>query len=123
MADGHAEHGHNEALEGTIGHVSNPATLVKVLITLLALTGLTVAATYVNLGRLNVIGALAIASVKASIVALWFMHLRYDKRYNFFVLVSAFALVAFFIGVVLLDTTLYQDGITEYRAQHPAAGK
>lgn len=45
--------------------------------TLLALTGLTVQVAYVDLGFLNTIVALGIATFKASLVVLYFMHLRY----------------------------------------------
>jgi cytochrome c oxidase subunit 4 len=109
------EHGHHEGLPGTIGHVSPWQTLVKVLVTLLILTILTVAVAQVDLGRLNVVGALGIASFKASIVALWFMHLRYDKRFNFYILVGSLALVVWMVGYILFDTKLYQHNMQEYK--------
>jgi len=46
----------------------------------MALTVVTVAAAQVNLGSLNVPIALAIASVKAALVALIFMHLLWDEK-------------------------------------------
>ncbi|BDV42792.1 cytochrome-c oxidase [Geotalea uraniireducens] len=71
---------------------------------LVLLTGLTLAVSYVNLGLGNVAVALLIASAKASLVALYFMHLRHETR-----LVIAFALFPLFflsliIGGTLLDT-------------------
>ncbi|MBZ0136434.1 MAG: cytochrome C oxidase subunit IV family protein [Planctomycetes bacterium] len=116
----HAHHDHHdEALPGTIGHVSHWQTLVKVLVTLLALTVITVLVAQVDLGRLNVVGAIGIACVKASIVAMWFMHLRYDKRFNFWILVGSIAFVAWMVGYILFDSALYQDNIREYREAHP----
>ena len=47
---------------------------------LLILTGVTVAAAYVDLGRFNTVVALAIACFKALIVVLYFMHLKYSTR-------------------------------------------
>ena len=47
---------------------------------LLILTGVTVAAAYVDLGRLNTVVALAIACFKAMIVVLYFMHVKYSTR-------------------------------------------
>lgn len=62
---------------------------------LLVLTALTWAVSYAHLGMLNVTVAMLIASVKASLVALFFMHLRYENR-----LVWTFALIP--IGFLLL---------------------
>jgi cytochrome c oxidase subunit IV len=106
---------HHEGLPGTIGHVAPWQTLVKVLVTLLILTILTVAVAQIDLGRLNIVGAIGIASVKASIVALWFMHLRYDKRFNFYILVGSLALVVWMVGYILFDTKLYQHNVQEYK--------
>ena len=47
---------------------------------LLILTGVTVAAAYIDLGRLNTVVALAIACFKAMIVVLFFMHVKYSTR-------------------------------------------
>jgi len=114
---GHATHDdhHHEGLPGTIGHVSPWQSLVKVLAVLLLLTVITVAVAQVDLGRLNVVGAIGIASVKASIVSLWFMHLRYDKRFNFWIMIGSLAFVVWMVGYILFDTSLYQHNIEEYR--------
>lgn len=77
---------------------------VAVFAALLILTGATVAVSYVDLGLWNVAVALAIASVKASLVALFFMHLKHEGG-----LVWTFALVpvlflALIIGGTLSDT-------------------
>ncbi|MCB9932970.1 MAG: cytochrome C oxidase subunit IV family protein [Planctomycetes bacterium] len=120
---GHDVHEAHEGLPGTIGHVSSWKSLVKVLGALLVLTVLTVAVAQVDLGRLNVVGAIGIACVKASIVALWFMHLRYDKRFNFWILVCSLAFVAWMVGYILMDTAIYQHNITEYRKDHPLTVK
>jgi cytochrome c oxidase subunit IV len=67
---------------------------------LLALTTVTVLVSYVNLGLMNVVAALVIASAKASLVALFFMHLKGESR-----LVWGFALVpVFFLALILLGT-------------------
>jgi cytochrome c oxidase subunit 4 len=111
---GHTEE-HHEGLPGTIGHVSPWQTLVKILAILFVLTVITVAVAQVDLGRLNVVGAIGIACVKASIVALWFMHLRYDKRFNFWIAIGSLAFVVWMVGYILFDTSLYQHNIEEYR--------
>jgi cytochrome c oxidase subunit IV len=106
---------HHEALPGTIGHPMPLKTLVKVLVSLLILTVITVAIAQVDMGRMNIVGAIGVASIKASIVALWFMHLRYDKRFNFFIMVGSLAFVVWMVGYILFDTKLYQHNIDDYR--------
>ena len=53
---------------------------LAVFATLLVLLVLTVAANYAPLGGLNVVIALFIASAKAFLVMLFFMHIRYSSR-------------------------------------------
>jgi cytochrome c oxidase subunit IV len=48
--------------------------------TLMCLTGVTAAVSFVDLGRWSGVVAIAIASGKALLVALFFMHLRYEKQ-------------------------------------------
>jgi cytochrome c oxidase subunit 4 len=74
---------------------------------LLVLTALTVAASWVNLGSFSLWAALGIAAFKAGIVALYFMHLRYDKPFYGFLLVVALAFVMLLAGLALIDTRAY----------------
>ncbi len=68
---------------------------------LILLTGVTVLVSYLDLGVMNVVVALVIASVKASLVALYFMHLRSESR-----LVWGFALTPIFFLVLIVAGTL-----------------
>jgi len=75
-------------------------TYVTVYIALVLLTVCTVLVSYVNLGMMNVVVALLIASVKASLVALIFMNLKSEDR-----LVWGFALVPIaFLALIMLGT-------------------
>ena len=75
-------------------------TYIIVWILLLILTGLTLGVSYLHLGIMNVAVALLIASLKAAMVALYFMHLRFENR-----LVWAFATVPlFFLALIILGT-------------------
>ena len=76
-----------------------PLTYAKVLGALLVLTLITVAAAYVNFGNMNTVIALVIASIKASLVALFFMHLKND-RFNAVLFLGG----AFFLAVFLIFT-------------------
>jgi cytochrome c oxidase subunit IV len=75
---------------------------------LMILTIFTVMATWVNLGAFNIWLALFIAVIKGSLVAMYFMHLRWDNPFNGIVLIAALFFVALFIGVVVLDGREYK---------------
>ena len=71
---------------------------------LLCLTGVTVYAAQIDLGFLNVVAALTIATVKASLVTFIFMHLKYESWTFKFMVLAAFAILAIFIGLTFFDT-------------------
>jgi cytochrome c oxidase subunit 4 len=97
---------------GTPGvHVASVRLLVVVWIGLMIGTWLTVAASNVDLGWLNIWIGLAIATGKVVLVALYYMHLRWDKPFNAFVFLGAFALLALFIGITMMDSGQYQPFI------------
>jgi cytochrome c oxidase subunit IV len=75
--------------------------------TLIVGTILTVLASYVDLGHSwNIVLALVIATVKASLVALYFMHLISEKQMIYTVLAfTAF----FFVGLMFITIGAYND--------------
>ena len=92
-------------------HVVPLKILAAVFAALLFLTFVTVAVTWVDLGPLNIIVALGIATLKAVLVALFFMHLKYDRPFNSVVLVGTIFFVILFISIALLDTLEYRDDL------------
>jgi len=106
MAHEAKRHGGGET-HPEVGHVVGLPILFGVLGALLVLTIATVAATWFDLGRLNIWIALVIAVVKASLVVLYFMHLRYDKPFNAMILIISLSFVVLFIGLALTDTRSY----------------
>jgi cytochrome c oxidase subunit 4 len=70
---------------------------------LMALTALTVAVAFVDLGRLNVVVALAVAVLKASLVVLFFMHVKYASRLTQLVVIASIAWLAILFGITLSD--------------------
>jgi cytochrome c oxidase subunit 4 len=96
---------------GDVGHVTSIRLLVAVWIALMIGTYLTVTATYVDLGALNIWIGLAIATAKAVLVGLYFMHLRWDKPFNAFVFLASFAFLALFIGFAMMDSAHYQPAM------------
>ncbi|RPI12530.1 MAG: cytochrome-c oxidase [Acidobacteriales bacterium] len=80
-------------------------TYALVLAALLVLTAVTVAATGVRFASpaVNVVAALGIATLKASLVALYFMHLRHDKPMNALIFTTGLAILATLLGLTLID--------------------
>ena len=72
--------------------------------TLLVLTIVTVAVALVDLGPFNLIVAMAIATVKASLVAMIFMHLYYDNKFYLMIFLSSLLFVGIFISITMIDT-------------------
>jgi len=79
----------------------SPAQYSIVFATLLLFTGITVGAAYIELGVFNPIVALGIASFKAVVVILFFMHVKYQSR-----LVKMTVGAGFFAFLVLITMTL-----------------
>lgn len=88
------------------GHAVPSKTYAYILGALLALTAITVSAASIHFGSpvVNVIVALAIATVKASLVALFFMHLRYDKPLNGIIFVAGLCCLGLFLMALFGDT-------------------
>lgn len=97
-----------------VGHVVSPKILITTALALLVLTFVTVKVAsidfaLVDLRELNIFIALAIAVVKGSLVCLFFMHLRWDRPFNAFALVSSLALVGLFISFAMTDRSEYDE--------------
>ena len=98
-----------------VGHVVPLPVLFAVLGTLLVMTFVTVAVSWFDFGRFNLWIALGIAVFKASLVLLFFMHLKYDKPFNAIVIIVSMALVMLFIAIAMTDATQYEpDRIPGY---------
>ncbi len=61
-------------------HIVPRTTYLTIFVILIALTAMSIFVAYLDLGRVNVIVALTIAGIKALLVALFFMHVRYSAR-------------------------------------------
>jgi cytochrome c oxidase subunit 4 len=89
------------------------SVLLAVFAALMILTALTYAATWVDLGNFNIWLALFIAVIKGSLVALYFMHLRWDSPFNSVILIAALFFVALLIGIIVLDASEYHMNFTQ----------
>lgn len=111
------DHNHGEEPEewAVHAHISDVKFLVGIFVGLLVLTVFTVAVSRVDLGSANTVVAVLVATVKASLVATFFMHLRHDKAFNSVIFISAFV----FLGIFLFFT---QDDLTTRGRIDPANG-
>ena len=124
---------HGYHAQDTHGHVIVPLrALVGVLLALLFLTALTVFASRVEVWiaqafhveipqSINVLIAMAIAVVKGSLVAMIFMQLVFDTRFNALILFVCLMTMSIFLGLTALDL-LTRDSIDPIKSGEIIAG-
>ena len=86
-----------------MAHISPVSTYLTVFGTLMVLTTVTVAAAFTNLGSLNFPIAIAIAITKATVVILFFMHVKYSSKLTKFVVSSSLFFLACLFGLTFTD--------------------
>lgn len=107
MAEKHGAHDQEH-------HIISQATYLKIFAALIVLTFVTVAVakpvTGYSLGAFSTLIAFGIASVKASLVLGYFMHLKYDNKMNRVIIGSAafFLIVFYFFTVIDIMTRITQ---------------
>lgn len=97
-----AKHDHDDG--AVHAHISSAAFYVAIFIALLFFTVLTVGQSYVDLGKANLITVIVIASLKASLVVTFFMHLRHDNKFNALMFVSGLLFIGVFFAYTMNDT-------------------
>ncbi len=85
-------------------HMVGVGTYLTIFFALMVLTAITTAVAFVDLGVLNVVIMLAIAVTKATMVVLWFMHLKFATRLTW---LWAFGSVVFFAILVVITLSDY----------------
>lgn len=91
-------------------HISSDKTLLGVAGGLLILTILTVVVHYLQLPNpWSIIVAMGIAIFKATLVALFFMNLYWDKRFNLMLLITSLVFFGLLVGLTLIDTLYRVD--------------
>ena len=83
-------------------HVSPLSTYLTIFGLLMVLTALTVGVAFINLGLLNPIVALTVACIKATLVILFFMHVKYSSRLTKLTVV----LSLFFVAILFAETAM-----------------
>lgn len=101
-----SEHGHG------MSHVLPLRVLIGTWAVLMVLTVATVLVTRIDFGgNLNLLIAMVIATIKATLVVLYFMHLRYDNMFHAVMFISALLLALLFVSFTLMDSTQYQSDV------------
>jgi cytochrome c oxidase subunit 4 len=81
-------------------HIVPKRTYYLIFALLMVCTAITVGVAFVDLGPLNTVVALAIAVFKATLVVLFFMHVKYSTRLTWAVVVGS----VFWLGILLVLT-------------------
>ena len=84
-------------------HIVSPKIYAVIFLALMVGTFLTVFAAGRDFGRMNIVIALGVATVKATLVILFFMHGKYSSRRTKLVIVSGFFWLAIMLGLTIAD--------------------
>jgi cytochrome c oxidase subunit 4 len=84
-------------------HVVSIKLYIGIFLALMMLTALTVAVAFVDLGLLNTVLALGVAVTKATLVVLFFMHVKYSSRLTWLVVASGFVFLAIMLAFTMAD--------------------
>jgi cytochrome c oxidase subunit 4 len=84
-------------------HIVSPKIYIVIFASLMLGTGITVWAAFQNFRQYNIVIALAIATIKATLVVLYFMHARYSPHRTQLVIVCSVFWLAIMLGLTLSD--------------------
>ncbi len=116
MSDhGHSEDGHDFA------HPMPVPMLLAVFFALVFLTLVTVGQASFDFGSYDVAIVMVIATIKAALVAFFFMHLAFDKPFNVFLFFGSFVFVGLFVIFTLGDKQLTNPDMIPVQDEVPAA--
>ena len=117
MSTSHESHSDPTQYDGLGHHIASLQTYIAVFGSLLFFTALTYAVSFADLGPFALLIAMMVAGVKAFLVATFFMHLKYDEKFNVLVFLSSVFFIAVFFGFTLMDLGS-RAVITETEAYH-----
>ncbi len=96
-------------------HVVSLKIYVSIFVALLSMTALTIQVAFIDLGAFNIYVAMTIAVIKATLVVLFFMHLRYSSS------LTKLCVISGLVWLVILITLTVSDYFTR-GWQNPPAG-
>ncbi|MBX3354667.1 MAG: cytochrome C oxidase subunit IV family protein [Phycisphaeraceae bacterium] len=125
MANPSASHAHHHGAHGEahplVGHLVPMSTLLGTAAALIVLTVITVAVRYIDVGEFNIHIAIGIAVIKATLVALFFMHLRWDRPFNLLMFVACVLFVVLMMAFTVMDSVQYKN--LQFGGNPPAVQK
>ena len=93
-------------------HIVSPKVYIVIFVSLMLGTGITIWAAFQNFGKFNIVIALAIATIKATLVVLYFMHARYSPGRTQLVIVCSVFWLAIMLALTLADYDTRPHDIT-----------
>jgi cytochrome c oxidase subunit 4 len=110
--DAHDDH-HDEGHGHGLAHTASMKMLLGTWGALMVLTVLTVVvAKQIDLGSSgNLAIAMFIATMKATLVVVFFMHLKYDRIFHSVLLIGGILAASLFVGFCLMDRNQYGDSV------------
>ena len=92
-------------MDGHKIHITPIKTYIRIAVLLIILTVITVTVSFIDLGPYNISVALIIASIKALLVAFFFMHLFYDNKIYLIIFAMALLFLTIFLTLTMFDTS------------------
>ncbi|MEW5923425.1 MAG: cytochrome C oxidase subunit IV family protein [Candidatus Zixiibacteriota bacterium] len=87
-------------------HILPIKTYVAVAAGLFILTAVTVGVSFIHLGGWNAVVAFGVATIKGLLVAMFFMHLLYDRKIYLIIFATALLFLGVFIALTMFDILL-----------------
>jgi cytochrome c oxidase subunit 4 len=105
-------------------HIVSPKVYAVIFSSLMIGTAITVWAAFQNFGKFNIVIALVIASIKATLVVLYFMHARYSPKRTQLVIICSVFWLAIMLALTLADYDTrahdLQPGVSRLTAPAPS---
>jgi cytochrome c oxidase subunit 4 len=110
-------HGDGDGHDHGLAHTTPVWLLVSILAVLLVLTILTVSVTSFDLGAQgNLVVAMIIATIKATLVVSFFMHLFWDKKFHLILFLTSVLFMILFLSMAVTDRGEYDKDVEAFRA-------
>jgi len=84
-------------------HISPIKLYVNIWLALVGLTVITVSVSYLNMQKFTIFTAMLIATVKVTLVILYFMHIRFEKAIYTYMILAVLATYGIFITLTFAD--------------------
>ncbi len=104
-------------------HIAPVKFYVAIFAALVVLTLLTVGLSYIHLGAANLAIAIMVASMKAALVVVFFMHLNHDNRFNSVLFVGSLMFIGIFFAYTMNDTSERKNELNDVQGNYVYLGE